>query len=231
MTLIIKKLMVRDLGPIKKLDLNFVTRTDFGGKNNHDRIIVGMNGVGKTFVLNLLATLTGNDAATEILVNKKIGSVRLDVTLDGTPLVFESQGMLIREDIDKFKKLLGDSRSNYGMNEYRVDDYRHGSCDYATTLRVIKDYLISDGSQVFNTRRHTYSMMLGDGNRQAISLINLTFMGDGPLLLDEPSRHMHLVVKRKMAKMLHECKRQVIFVTHCPEMLYERNSVFSMEGT
>ena len=227
--MIITELSVRDLGPIRNLYINFNTLP------RQNAIIIGENGVGKTWLLNLLATLTGNDAATELMVDAPVGYVFLSIKIGDKFLKFEAHGKLLRQDIESFKKKLGEHRSNYGITERNEIIFRHGCCDYVTFQRMFRDFCLygSISSNFFSPfeRDGFYSISVGDGSRRAILLMLLASMGNGPLLLDEPSSHLHIVSMRRMARILHHSNRQVILVTHAPEFIYREECVFSVERT
>ena len=216
--MIIKHLIVEDFGPIsgrKKLSFHPKVNT-----------IIGMNGSGKTHIVNLLATLAGNDQATELCQGKQIGYVELSLE-DGRRI--EMSHVINESRVREFKELLGNTRINLGMTEDRSFKYQHGCCNYDTYLQLIKQHVSPDqANAVLSFHNPRYSYQMGDGSLQKIHLAVMKSTENAPLLVEYPEIHLDAKGQSRMRGMLSKTHSQVIYTTHSPCMLNEEYKVIDL---
>ncbi len=217
------RLEIENFGPIKHFYLDF--KKDI-------QTICGANGTGKTHIMNLLATLAGNDAATEIYVGREIGRVRLVVGKDGHagyPQI-ELKGKLHRQEIERFKDFLGEDRINYGLTEMLSQKYMHGSCNIATLQDNIKNLFERiDPPHLMFTPGRQFAMLMGDGYQQALRLMILFSMENQPLIMEYPDRHIHIRAQRILLNMMFGLPQQIIYVTHSPEFIVDHKNIKNID--
>ena len=210
--LIIDYLRVEDFGPLRgKHYFRFEPTMN---------IIIGYNGTGKTHILDLIATVAGNDQAMGLFDRFSFGGVELGVIVDGRKLKFEAANQFDHTELLDFRKKIAPFQANYALTECKTDKFLAGCCDFTTAKKRIEKFLKDQDVTAYNTKEpYKSSIFLGDGWVHFIQLILWANMSGGPLLLDLPERHLDIVAKRKAYGVVELSKEQVILTTHTPEFL------------
>lgn len=212
--MIIRSICLEDLGPISR----FATR--FSPDVN---AIVGTNGVGKTYLMRILAGLCGNNAATDLLNKLPVGKCVLTIEDSlGDERVFETGGEFDLNEVREWKLKLGKERVNFPITEWGLA-FPFGKPNATRARQRAHAFLgTANGSrdQMFTYIRERGSAyyMSGDGYRFAIQLF-LRDIDGIPLLVENPGQSLDLVNKRRMVAAMTSERRQLIFTTHDPEFL------------
>ena len=209
--IVLDELMIENFGPIARFDHKF---------NHSFQTITGMNGIGKSHVLNLIATLAGTDAATDLCVGLKIGRVYIHLLDNHTgerfSLTIENE--IDRETIEEFKSLLGTRRFNYGLPQDRSVKYAHGCCNYASLKRDIVHLLRNSGTYPRITTGQRAAIYMGSGLSQMIKLYHILNIENQPLMLDFPEIHLDSRAQSEIRIIISIRPQQIICVTHSPEL-------------
>lgn len=210
--LIIDYIRVEDFGPLRG--------KHFFRFDPMMNVIIGYNGTGKTHILDLIATVTGNDQAMRMFDRFSFGRVELGVSVDGKKIKFEAANQFDYADLLDFRKEISPFQANYALTETQTEKLLAGCCDFATAKKRIEKFLKDQEVTVYNTKEpYKSSIFLGDGWVHFIRLILWANMSGGPLLLDLPERHLDIVAKRRAYGVIELSKEQVILTTHTPEFL------------
>ncbi len=206
----IRHLSIRNFGPIEKFDHNF----------SRVQPIIGMNGRGKSHIVNLIAALTGSHQAIELVDNRSIGMAHIVVTVDDEEYELRIDERFDTEKIRDFKESLGGPKTNYGLPETRSELYLHGDCDYVTLKEDIEDFFHIHGQPDRRfTRGKRDAILLGDGHRHAMKLLFLLNMKKQPLVMDLPETHLDMSAQRYIADKITFSSQQIIYVTHSPKFI------------
>ncbi len=208
-TLFVESIAIEGFRCIKSSSLTF----------QHHNALVGGNGVGKTCTLEMIATIAGSDDATDIFGNSPIGRVELTLGFNDERYRFETTDLLCKNKIREFKSTLPRGRRiNFGLSEEMGDRFSFGSCNYATRLEMLKEYLLP-GMHVFNRKTSHYAVDPGDGFKKIILLSLLASMPDSTLLMDVPEAHLDYQNKRRLSTRMTDTTQQTISVVNSPEWL------------
>lgn len=186
----------------------------------HHNIIVGLNGVGKTTMLNLLGGIAGSDTATELVAGQKIGSIKMVLGAGNEEFVFEAKDFLDPKEIAAFKATLPEGkRANYGLTDNYFERYQYGEGHAETFHASLERFWKLFGSKphVFVTPGRSVKMDPGSGVEQAIRLLYLSSFREGPLLIDNPETSLDHWNKHHLSVMVQDRWKQTISVTHSYE--------------
>ncbi len=220
--MIIEHIRVSNFRSIRDLTMTFYRDSN---------TIVGPNGSGKSSLLHIIAGLTGSDEASELIEGEAVGYCQLGVTHNGASLTFETTGKFLAEDIGKFKQRLK-TRTNFPLTDIGLS-FPSKCVLPATAKERFRRYALIHSDMpdiVYNPANRSLGIWWGDGFRHAYSLLSLDSLSDEPLLLDLPERHLDIRGQAMMNNFLLSLDRQLIMVTHSPQMLGDMDRALSMEG-
>ena len=209
-------------------------------------ILIGMNGCGKTTILDLIAGLTGTDRATELLEGK-FRFIRLDVswpineTVTETPrkktktVTHRHETIMLRDDfkseesqheIARFKKLLP-VRTSYVLRHDLYDDrYLGQAADRETnikeTIRYLDGWDLGIKKQLRVHPNYAHYMLSDTGAQRYLLTVGMRITEeDTPMLVDMPERSLHPVLLRRIHEYYGRYRdtQQVIYATHSPEIV------------
>lgn len=186
----------------------------------HHNIIRGMNGVGKTTLLHLLAGIAGGDRATDLIADQKVGRFEVVLGAGNEEYRFTTTKVFDREAIQAFKSTLPEGkRVNYALTEYYYERFQEGRCDYATFEEQMRYFFERTKltPRVFIKPGEGARIDPGSGVKNAIRLIMLASMRGGPLLLDHPEMSLDSRNKALLSAMVLSGDKQTISVTHATE--------------
>ncbi len=185
---------------------------------------IGRNGTGKSTILNLLATIAGNDHATNIFAGHLVGSIEVKFTLDDEiEMVYLTRDQLDRKSIMGFKSQLQDcTRINYAIHENNVDKFRCDSDDFATFSNWVRQHINTNRPflTTYKPGNRDIRVLTGDGTKRAFLLFCAMSYTGGPILLDNPSAHLHITNSGVIGNALRGLDVQVISASHDPEWMH-----------
>lgn len=197
-------------------------------------ILIGMNGCGKTTILDLIAGLTGTDRATELL-NGIFRFIRLDVSWDANTAVRRRETIMLRGDfksaesqyeIARFKKLLP-VRTSYVLRHDLYDDrYLGQAADRETnikeTIRYLESWDLGIKKQLRVHPNYAHYMLSDTGAQRYLLTVGMRIADEEtPMLVDMPERSLHPIVLRRIHEYYGRYRntQQVIYATHSPEIV------------
>ena len=197
-------------------------------------ILIGMNGCGKTTILDLIAGLTGTDRATELLEGT-FRFIRLDVEWEANASVTRRETIMLRGDfksaesqyeIARFKKLLP-VRTSYVLRHDLYDDrYLGQAADRETnikeTLRDLDGWDLGIKRQLRAHPNYAHYMLSDTGAQRYLLTVGMRITDpDTPMLVDMPERSLHVVLTRRIHDFYGRYResQQVIYATHSPEIV------------
>ena len=189
-------------------------------------VIIGLNGSGKTTILNLIAGLSGNDLATNIISGYPVDYAEIMLVDGENEYIYETRNSFDYDSIIEFKKTLP-TRTSYVL-PHNYDDHR-----FVTEVR--DDKKLFDEMKTWLTyfdvplEKCFYfdegkgaQCMIGSTSAQRY-LFNMSFRkapAHTPMLLDYVERNVHVVARRKFHEFYSENQnQQIIATTHCPTVL------------
>ncbi len=206
-----KSISVERFRPIQELAV------DFG----HHNVITGFHGTGKTSLLHLLAGIAGTDNATRLIAGEKVGRIEVVLGAGNEEYRFTATDSFDAEAIDSFKATLPDGkRANLAMTDYYVEQFQHGCVDYDTFQSMLSHFFERSGHKfphVFTRPGHGARIDPGSGISQAIRLLLLGSMHDGPLLLEHPETSLDHRNKLILSRMIATRHKQTFAVTYSEE--------------
>ncbi len=205
----ILSLSVKNYGPIRDFSCEFTPIT----------FIVGPNGSGKTWLLELIAGLTGRFVHTELLQNRS-GDVSIIVENDGDIFEFQNTGDFDGENIHEFKKNLN-KRSYYELFDASSDDILLAKCGKLATLYPISDIFPSSN---FEPPLPASTGYYPDSMYTKVSLAKSLNNIDNPILIDNPEQHLDLSSEQEFGEFVVKLSQhQIVIVTHSPSILAKEN--------
>ena len=207
--------------------------------NDGMNILIGMNGCGKTTILDLIAGLTGTDRATELLEGK-FRFIRLDVSWEANPSVIRKESITLEGEfnafeINLFKRKLP-VRTSYVLRHDLGDNrYLGEPADRAKNIKHTIDMLhqwdLGLKRQLTVRPGYAHYMLSDSGAQRQLLTIGMRLAEPGtPMLVDMPERSLHVILRRRIHDFYTRgTKRwksdlgpegeQVIYATHCPELV------------
>jgi predicted ATPase len=190
---------------------------------------VGINGSGKTTMLNLIAGVCGNDDANHLLVGKKVGRCRIVIEDDGDEFVFEASDYFRDEALGRFKRRLP-SRANY--TSASAPSYVDESVDFSTARTRYMEFLRGHGGRLnaaYSAQQNSCSVYWGSAYRNVFGLMAMD-TEDSPFLIDNPDRSLDVRACAIVKRMLIRQDRQLIYATHSPEMMVMEYGLFDLSS-
>lgn len=191
--------------------------------NHGMNVLIGMNGCGKTTILDLIAGLTGTDRATELL-DGTFRFIRLDVSWDAGEKVTEtsrkrSVSVVTRHEtimlhgsfdsfesvyeIARFKKLLP-LRTSYvlrhdlGDNRY-LGEIADRAKNIKHTLNMLHLWDLGLKRQLHVRPGYAHYMLSESGAQRQLLTIGMRLPEPGtPMLVDMPERSLHVILRRRI---------------------------------
>lgn len=200
----------------------------FDGMN----ILIGMNGCGKTTILDLIAGLTGTDRAGELL-RGKFDFIRLDVEWEANTHVIRFESITLTDSFDtpesiyeitRFKKMLP-VRTSYVLRHDLYDDRYLGEpgdreTNIKETLRDLEGLGLGLKRQLRIRPNYVHYMLSDSGAQRYLLTVGMRLSAPGiPMLVDMPERSLHVIIRRNIHGFYARFKQQVIYATHCPEIV------------
>lgn len=194
-------------------------------------VIVGMNGTGKTNMLELLAMLTGHDDATKYLLRDgdEFDYVKVEVKWKGGSAVLEMENFDFEDlsRIAEFKAKLP-RRASFVLQQESMKDDRLVT-DRREPVECQKDMLqwldvhgLGVNKQFHFVEGHSASLLVSDtgAQRYMLHLGMRRAPTETPMLVEHPDRSLHTMLKETVPEYLLESNdQQVIITTHSPELL------------
>ena len=192
-------------------------------------VLIGLNGCGKTTTLEMIATLTGNDAATYIMAPvgrfPDLEYVEIVVKDGSREFRLEMKGFDLNA-IAEFKAMLP-KRTSFVLTTDLMDDrYVTDRQDPVECQRDLLAYLDRAGmglakQRVFQDGKYA-SLLVSDSGAQyyLIQVGMRRCMADTPALIEHPDRHLHFMLKQTIHEFYQEDhNHQLLISTHDPSTL------------
>jgi len=190
---------------------------------------VGPNGCGKTTMLNLIAGVCGSDDANQLIAGKKVERCRIVIEDDGDEFVFVANDYFTDEALGRFKRRLP-SRANY--TSASAPSYVEESLDFIIARERYAEFLRAHGGRVnavYNADRNSCAIYWGSAYRNVFGLMAMD-TEDSPYLIDNPDRSLDVRACGVLKRLLIERDRQLMFVTHSPEMMVMEYGLFDLSS-
>lgn len=195
-------------------------------------LLVGINGCGKTTILNLIAILTGNESTELLTQDEAFGMVSISVECVYTDrygkIINEEKKTLTLTDhfdwdkINSFKQTLP-VRTSYVLSEDLWEDrfvsHRQNAAKMFQQIQERLAYIQQERHRTysFDSNHHTF-LMSPTGAARYLLMVGLRLPPSGvPMLVDNPERHLH-INSRYHLNDFYNCDdtNQMFYTTHCP---------------
>jgi predicted ATPase len=197
-------------------------------------IIIGQNGCGKTTALYLIAGLTGNDAATVLLVGQRMDRVEITVSENGRTVTGVFQQRFVAAEINNFKRQITHRASFVMMEDKEEERLVAAFGDPHANFTRLQD--IMNGSlmrldRYFIPGKSTGYFENGDGVKQLFRMFMRTGPVECPMLIESPERHLDIHHQRIWLDAFFLEDNQLIITTHSPSVLayYKEEEYFVID--
>jgi len=206
--------------------LNFSIKFIEKKRDSGCAIILGLNGSGKSTVLNLLAGLSGNDLATRIISGQPVGYAKIVIIDKNEEYTYETKDNFDYDSIIEFKKTLP-TRTSYVLphdyDEHRfVTEIRDGEVLFSEMKTWLSCFSVPLEDCFYFNEGKGAQFMMGQTSAQRY-LFTMSFRKapeHTPMLLDYIERNVHVISRRNFHEFYSESDdQQIIATTHCPTVL------------
>ena len=196
--------------------------------NDGMNILIGMNGCGKTTILDLISGLTGPACAADLLTGT-FEFIRLDVSWEASTFVGRHETIMMEgsfdfREISFFKRKLP-VRSSYVLRHDLYDNRYLGAVhdresNIRDTLESLRAYDMDLRRQLQVSPNRASYMISETGGQRFLLTVGMRLSPPGvPMLVDMPERSLHVMIRRTIHGFYANHDQQVIYATHCPEMV------------
>ena len=191
--------------------------------NEKDRIgLLGINGVGKSTLLNIISGVLDYDEGTLSLKNDlRIGYLKQNEALNTSNT--------LKEEIEDSLKLVFETRKNIEeisakMATVSADEYEHLSAEYEKYTNIynaadghnaeVRINTVLNGMGFGNFDMNTSVSVLSGGEKTRFALAKILVENPNLLILDEPTNHLDFSMLNWLEEYLKSYKGAVIIVSH-----------------
>lgn len=228
--MIIKNLHIRNVGPFKEANVEFSTLADKECGMQPITIITGVNGAGKSIVIDSIrAILSAQKLERNIVANEKDFCVEIDAEYDGTGLKSLSVKRMSNGQLE-FADFQGLNR--YFRNGYELPGFVHGwVVDYWSSK------LPSDSFHINNMVNIEHEKVLKDvllGKKSNVALTNFICQADYLRSSEMPEEKiLGEVLYGSIKSIVNECLENGEFKyvrrTDCTPIVEQNNNMLSLE--
>ena len=202
--------------------LNFVRNKSDNGSS----LLIGLNGAGKSTILNVIAGLSGNDFATHLISGRKVEYAKIVLIHDQQEYAYETMNNFDFDSIIEFKKTLPTRTSYILPDDYDEDRFVSETRDGQELFNEMRKFLtsfgvpIEEGFHVNDGRGAGIFMGQTSAQRYLFSMSFRKAPEHVPILLDYIERNVHVQARKYFDDFYAVSdKQQIIATSHCPFVL------------
>lgn len=191
--------------------------------NDNDRIgLLGINGVGKTTLLNIISgNLEYDDGTVAIKPNLRIGYLKQNESLNSSNTLRDEINDSLKIVFDTRKKLEELSKKLASSNGAEYDDLSLEYDNYTNLYNALDGYnaevrinTVLNGMGFGNFNLDGSISALSGGEKTRFALAKILVENPNLLILDEPTNHLDFSMLNWLEQYLAEYKGAVIIVSH-----------------
>ena len=223
----VKRVVIRGYKCLKRFQADF---------NPVINLMVGVNGSGKTTVLDVIAGMSGSDFATKLIAHKEVEYASILLEHLGKEYSLQLQGWFHEDQIEDFKRRLPE-RTSYVVRE--LDDYRFtakiddGIKNQERTFEWLEMADMPLTPQNLYVSSNKASLLVSERGAQR-NMLNIGFRlapPEVPMLLDGMEQSLHVSSRRLVLKWFYRADgQQLIGTSHCPEIVIAAEALAEQQG-
>lgn len=206
---------IKEYGPIKNLIYDF---------SNDINCVIGLNGSGKTWLLELIAAICGTQKCENIMIGRSCKLVHLLVKYNDKMFLFEHSGIFNSTTFCNFKRNFP-HRLSVVKGERGNFPYTHGKTEIARNRTLMDFMYLNPVHEIEDDVIYDHS---GHGQKNYVRLINSFKSNLFPYIIDSIESGLSIISQRDIFTGLHGY--QIIVSTHSPDVIspFSNNNIIDL---